>query len=139
MTARFFVDTNVIVYSQDRKAGLKHETAVLTLEELLLGEIPPCISVQILHETYSVLTKKGMPVRAIDNLMEDLMQWQIVANTKEVFINGMKIQRRWKISIWDALIIAAAREAGAKQILSEDLTHHEIYDDIKVINPFIKS
>jgi len=139
MTARYFVDTNIIVYAHDINAGQKHKEAVLKLEELWFSDTPPAISVQVLQETYAALLKKNISFEQIEALMEDLMRWQVITNSKELFIQGMKIHRRWKISTWDSFILAAAQEAGAKYVLSEDLTHNHNYDGIKVINPFIKN
>ena len=46
-------------------------------------------------------------------------------------------QARWKISLWDSLILAAARASGASELITEDLNHGQDYDGVKVINPFL--
>jgi predicted nucleic acid-binding protein len=43
---------------------------------------------------------------------------------------------RWQISLWDALIVEAARRAGATTLLSEDLQHGMDFDGVVVENPF---
>jgi predicted nucleic acid-binding protein len=45
-------------------------------------------------------------------------------------------QARWQISLWDALMVAAARASGATELISEDLNHGQDYGGVRVINPF---
>ncbi len=49
----------------------------------------------------------------------------------------MRIQERHLLSFWDALIIAAARQGGAKTILTEDLNHGQLIEGIRIENPFL--
>ena len=49
---------------------------------------------------------------------------------------GLHEQSRWQLSLWDALILAAARAAGVKELITEDFSHGQDYGGIRVINPF---
>ncbi len=42
----------------------------------------------------------------------------------------------FQISVWDALVVAAAEAAGCDMILSEDLNPDQTYGSIRVQNPF---
>ncbi len=57
---------------------------------------------------------------------------------KELFIKGITLQKRWKYSFYDSLIIAAALKANCNILYSEDLQHGQVIDDLKIINPFIE-
>ncbi len=138
MTVRSFVDTNIIVYAHDIDAGEKHKIAAAKLEELWRKDTLPAISIQVLQETYAVLLKKGVSVRDIRGLIEDLLKWNVIVNNEELLLEGMRLQHKFKISIWDAFVIAAAKEAGAKNIISEDLSNAVEYEGIRIINPFIR-
>jgi predicted nucleic acid-binding protein len=46
-------------------------------------------------------------------------------------------KERWGISYWDAAILEAARAAGCREVLSEDLSHGQNYGGILVTNPFL--
>jgi len=46
------------------------------------------------------------------------------------------IHRRFQLRYWDSLIVAAARRSGCTEPLSEDLSHGQDYDGVKVVNPF---
>ncbi len=138
MTDRFFIDTNIIVYAHDLEAGEKHKIAAAKLEELWKQDDPPFISIQVLQEVCAVLIKKGMPVSEIGDLMEDLQQWNVIVNDQVILLEGIRLHRKLKISIWDSFIVAAAKKSGAHRIISEDLSHMRDYEGIVVINPFLK-
>jgi predicted nucleic acid-binding protein len=38
--------------------------------------------------------------------------------------------------LWDAMILAAARTSGARELITEDLSHGQLYDGVGAINPF---
>ena len=68
--------------------------------------------------------------------MQDFAAWPVVDNTLELLKAGLDEQRRWKLSLWDALILAAARASGASELLTEDLNHGQDYGGVRAINPF---
>lgn len=43
---------------------------------------------------------------------------------------------RWQLSLWDAMIVAAAQASGARELLTEDLNHGQNYGGIRVVNPY---
>ena len=42
----------------------------------------------------------------------------------------------WQISFWDALILTSARKAHCTVLYSEDLSDGQVYDTVRVVNPF---
>jgi predicted nucleic acid-binding protein len=51
---------------------------------------------------------------------------------------GWKIQDRFQLSYWDALIVAAAKAASCRYLLTEDLQAGQSLDGIEVVNPFLR-
>ena len=47
------------------------------------------------------------------------------------------LQDRFKLSYWDALMVAAAQQMGCAYLLTEDLQHEQRFDNLQVINPFL--
>ena len=47
------------------------------------------------------------------------------------------LQSRWQISLWDAMILAAAHSSGSRELLAEDLSHGQDYGGVIVVNPFL--
>jgi predicted nucleic acid-binding protein len=54
-----------------------------------------------------------------------------------IFQRGIWLQSRWQISLWDAMILAAAESSGSRELLTEDLNHGQNYGQVCVINPFL--
>ena len=56
--------------------------------------------------------------------------------TVELFSRATEIKQKFGLSYWDAAILAAARMLGCEAVYSEDMSHQEDYDGLRVINPF---
>ncbi|MEW6662080.1 MAG: PIN domain-containing protein [Bacillota bacterium] len=70
-------------------------------------------------------------------ILEDLAHWSCHIPNGADIIEAINIQERNKLSFWDAMIICSAKAYGCGVIWSEDLTHGQVYEGIKVLNPFI--
>jgi predicted nucleic acid-binding protein len=98
------------------------------------GEV--AISVQVLQELHVNLVKRGVPQAEATQVIRDLSLWPVVDNSLTLLLSALDEQARWKISLWDALILAAARAAGALELCTEDLNHGQDYGGVRVVNPF---
>ena len=50
---------------------------------------------------------------------------------------AMRVAVRYQLSHWDALVVAAALQAGCDLLYSEDLQHEQVFDGrVTVKNPF---
>ncbi len=135
MPADIFVDTNILVYAHDRDAGAKHEQACARLRELWRADEAPWLSVQVLQEFFVNLCRLGVPLAEAREAMTDYAQWRVIENTVALCERGIAEMDRWRVSFWDGLILAAAREAGATTLWSEDLNPGQDYGGIRVVNP----
>jgi predicted nucleic acid-binding protein len=82
------------------------------------------------------LGKRGVPLVEATQIVRDFAAWPVVDNTLTLLQAGLNEQSRWQVSLWDALILAAARVSGATKLYSEDYNHGQNYGGIQVINPF---
>jgi len=134
---KFFVDTNILIYAHDPRAGRKHERARQLIERLWrTGE--GVLSTQILQELCVNLRRKvarPVPIDEIRRLIQDYLSWEIVVNTPESVIEALEIETRYKISFWDALVLQAAESSGAAVLYSEDLATGQTYGTIQVVDP----
>ena len=138
MSARVFVDTNVLVYAHDVSTGSRHEQA-RALVDPLVYERTGALSTQVLQELYVSLRRKaGRPLSATQarEIVADYLRWEVVVNTGESILDAIVLEKRYRLSFWDALVIDAARECGAEILYSEDLNNGQIYDSVRVVNPF---
>lgn len=137
MSARVFVDTNILVYSRDASEPEKQPRAMACLE-VLWREHRGCISAQVLDEYYVTVTRKlapGMPAEVAWQDVCALMTWAPVPVDEGLMRRAHAIERGHSISWWDALIVAAAAVAGCEVIYSEDLGDGQVYAGIRVENP----
>lgn len=132
---RVFFDTNILFYAHDIDAGAKHARAkslVLTAWE---GEVDPCISVQVLQELLVNLRRHGLEAAAAVSTVMDYLVWRTVDNNVQVFLDAVDLMQSHQLSFWDASIIAAAVNAGAGELWTEDLNTGQMYGKIKAVNP----
>ena len=136
MTAPVFVDTNVLIYALDEADRKKQQLAQAWRMELWKSRRGR-ISYQVLQEFYVKVTQKWPTARERARAeVRDLLAWQPVAADATLLERAWKIQDRYRLSFWDALIVAAARVASCRYLLTEDLQADQEIDGVLVVNPF---
>lgn len=127
-----FVDTNVLLYllsGDEAKAD--------RAEALLAGRI--VISVQVLNEFLNVTRRKmGLPWPAVEQALTDVQRFADVRPlTLATHRQGMALAKRYQLNVYDAMIAAAALEAGCTTLASEDFSHGQRFDGrLTIRNPF---
>jgi predicted nucleic acid-binding protein len=136
MTAPVFVDTNVLIYTIDVANEKKHRTARLWRAELWKSRRGR-ISFQVLQEFYANVARKSRAARGQAQAeVRNLLAWRPVTVDAEVLEQAWKIQERYRLSFWDSLIVAAAKKASCRHLLTEDLQPDQDLDGVVVVNPF---
>ena len=138
MTVPVFVDTNVFVYlhgdSEPRKKLRADEWIAY-----LIGRRAGRLSFQVLQELYSVLTRKMQPVLSesqVQSIIRDLAAWRPLPIDMAILERAWLLQGSFSLSWWDALIVAAAQTSKCGVLLTEDLQHGQVFDTVRVIDPF---
>jgi predicted nucleic acid-binding protein len=138
MTERVFVDTNVLVYGRDASEPTKQKQAMAWLARLW-SEKTGRLSFQVLNEFYVTVTNKLQPGMDPQSAREDvrsLLAWRPIPVDARVVEGAWRIQDRYKLSWWDALIVSAAQASDCRYLLTEDLQENRKMSNVKVINPF---
>jgi predicted nucleic acid-binding protein len=139
MSARIFVDTNILVYCRDSAKPEKQKRAdewISYLWQTGNGRL----SMQVISEYYSVVTgkiKPGLDTTSAREDVTDLLTWQPLPLTAELIDEAWKLQDQLQLSWWDSLIVAAAITLRCEVLLSEDFQHGQIFYGLKVVNPFL--
>lgn len=139
MSDRYFVDTNILMYAHDTAAGAKHQRARALVEDLWRTR-SGVVSTQVLQELCVNLRRKaGRPLdrKTTRDIVSDYLAWDVVVNTGEGILEALELEERYRISFWDALIVRAAEAAGAAVLYSEDLSHEQVYGQVRVVNPLV--
>lgn len=134
MSDKFFIDTNILVYFYT-----KTEKTKLNILEKLLNQADLVVSTQVLNELSNVLLKKfNLSADEITMLIQEVSRWCLV-HTVDIttIIRALYITKRYKVSFFDGLMIAAALECNCKIMYSEDM-HHDclIEESLSIVNPF---
>ena len=133
-----FVDTNVLFYAYDKTAAEKHRLAALLVRSLWQqgGAI---LSAQVLQEFYVNVTRKiprPLPAARARGVVSAYCAWHLEQCTCETIMFAAEVQERHQLSFWDGLIVAAAAQAGAELLLSEDLNAGQVIEGVRITNPF---
>ncbi len=138
MTAKVFVDTNVLVYSRDASEPQKQAQAMAWMAHLWSTKTG-ILSYQVLQEFYIIVTAKLQPGLDPENARKDvrsLLAWRPIAVNDRVLENAWLIQDNYQISWWDALVVSAAQLADCRYLLTEDLQKNQEFGSLRVTNPF---
>lgn len=133
-----FVDTNVLVYAHDASEPAKQALAQAALGHLWSGR-NGALSTQVLQEFYSVATGKLKPAMSpaeAREIVELYSAWPVVLIEPSLILTASKLQEQHQLSFWDALIVEAARVAGAVRLLTEDLNDGQEIQGVRIENPF---
>ena len=139
MTAPVFVDTNVLVYDCDARDAVKHERARAWMARLWERPGQGTISSQILTEFYWTVTRKlrpGLSEESARRYVRTLFAWEVVVVDQAAISEAWAVQDRFGLSFWDSLVVAAARLARCRTLLTEDLQDGQDLDGVIVVNPF---
>jgi predicted nucleic acid-binding protein len=133
-----FVDTNVLLYAQDPRDARKQRHAAAWLAHCWRQSIGR-LSTQVLHETYVNLRRVAprLDVAAARALVRRYRAWSPWAVDEATVDLAWGLQDRFRLSYWDALMVAAAQQQGCTLLLTEDLQHDQRFDGLRVINPFV--
>jgi predicted nucleic acid-binding protein len=137
MTAPVFVDTNVLLYAVDSADPVKQIAAAAWRAELWRSRRGR-ISYQVLQEFYAqAIRKDAASAEAARAEVRDLFAWQPAQVDERIIETAWELQQRFSLSFWDALIVAAAHSLECRFLLTEDLSHGQDLDGVRVVNPFL--
>ena len=132
-----FLDTNILLYSVSTAAdeGTKREQAIALVNRDDCG-----LSVQVLQEFYAQATRASrpdpLPHDIAAGLIRTWLRFVVQENTVAVLQGALEIKASHRFSFWDSAIIAAARALGCRELYSEDFSHGQEVEGIRIVNPF---
>ena len=141
MSDKFFLDTNIIVYSFEKKDHFKSDIS-RSLIKTALSTGTGGISFQVIQEFLNAALRKFekpfTPADAkvyIQNVLEPLC---LVYSTIALYNDAVSVHGATGYSFYDSLIIASAKTAGCNVLFSEDMLNGFVYESITIRNPFLK-
>jgi len=137
MSARSFLDTNVLVYSDDKSAPGKQRRALQLIAEHRRARTG-VVSLQVLQEYFVTITRKlGVDPAIARRKVELAAEFDVAAAELADILAAIDLHRLHKISFWDALVLRCAKQSGCSVLLSEDMQATRVIDGLQIVNPFL--
>lgn len=140
MSAKFFLDTNILVYTFDNGAPKKQRRAQELVEQALRTQ-EGVVSTQVVQEFLNVATTKFAAPLAFSDaqqfLHDVLAPLCAVFPSVDLFRQALILQQETRYSFYDSLIIGGALQAGSEILYSEDLQHGQQIRELHILNPFV--
>ena len=139
MNVEDFIDTNVFVYQLERLDTRKAAIA----EQLIqrgIADGTACISFQVVQECLNTAIRKAQirlsedeMRRHLESVLAPLLR---VQPSIRLYRASLDIRSRYQFSFYDALIVAAALEAGCSRLYTEDMQHGQQIEQLTILSPF---
>lgn len=136
MSDRSFIDTNILVYTDDQDAPEKQQVALDLLARAIADGIG-VVSTQVLQEYYAAATRKlGVDPAVARRKVELFSRLDTVQVGTGLILAAIDLHRLHRLSFWDALIVRAALDGGCSILYTEDLGSDQRIEGLRIFNPF---
>ncbi len=136
MNERSFLDTNILIYTDDQDAPKKQQQALNLIEQVRRQNVG-VLSTQVLQEYYAATTcKLGVSAPIARRKVELFSRFNLVQINLVKILGAIDLHRLHNFSFWDALIIRTALDSGCVRLFTEDLQHGQRIENLEIVNPF---
>lgn len=140
MSDRFFLDTNIFVYSFDKNAPKKADRAAKLIRRAIeVGQ--GIVSYQVVQEFFNVALRRfAEPMSGADAeqyLSTTFRPLLAVHSSHGLYSRALQLGREHSLSWYDSLIVASAIEGRCGVLYSEDLQHGQRFGGLRIENPFL--
>ncbi len=136
MSARSFLDTNVLVYADDKAEPGKQRRALALIAEHRRARTG-VVSLQVLQEYFVTVTRKlHVDARVARRKVELLSELDVATTAVSDILAAIDLHRLYGFSFWDAMILRAAKQTGCRVLLSENFQDVREIDGLAIENPF---
>jgi predicted nucleic acid-binding protein len=133
---RIALDTNILAYAEGVNDAARRDAALALLRDLAEQEL--MIPAQALGALFVVLTRKAGREAAAARAA--VLAWSdsfpMIDTTPAVMVDAMELATTHRLGFWDAVMLAAAAQAGCRLLLSEDMQDGFTSRGVTVENPF---
>jgi len=140
MSDRFFLDTNIFVYSFDRNAPKKADRATKLIRRAIEAR-QGIVSYQVVQEFFNVALRRfAEPMSGTDAeqyLSTTFRPLLAVHSSHGVYSRALQLATTYSISWYDSLIVACAIEGRCGILYSEDFQHGQRFGSLRIENPFL--
>src|SRR5262245_12172968 len=139
MTAPCFVDASVFLHARDPRDPVRQARAAEWID-WLWQQRAGRTSVQVLAEFYAATTRQlGLDPDLAWDEVKRYLAWTPLPTDEALLRGAREIERRYKLSWWDSMVVAAAQLQDCAVIASDDLPDGMSFGALTVRNPFTSS
>jgi predicted nucleic acid-binding protein len=140
MSGRFFLDTNIFVYSFDRSIPAKaHKSAQLIRQAVATHK--GVVSYQVVQEFLNVALRRfaqPMTTAEAEQYLSSVFRPLLAIHSSQaLYAEALRLHDKHRLSWYDSLIVAGAIEAECEVLYSEDMQHGKKFGDLQVKNPYL--
>jgi len=118
-------------------ADLSKQTEAKELSRQCAGSGTLVLSTQVVQEfLVAGLRQLSLPGEQLQEATSALLELPLVVIGPPQILSAIRDVERYRISFWDALILAAAQSCGAEGLYTEDLNDGQRYGSVVARNPF---
>jgi predicted nucleic acid-binding protein len=140
---RVAFDTNILAYAEGVRRvdsdQLKIDKSRHLIDDLATNAVTVRLAAQTIAELRHVLCKRLRLSGDAANVL--VRRWEgigvVVATDAEILTQAFTLAARHNLQTYDAIILAAAAEAGCDTLYSEDMKHGFVWRGVEVVNPFL--
>jgi len=140
MNGRFFLDTNVFVYSFDAGAPAKARRAAQLIRRAVATR-QGIVSYQVVQEFFNVALRRfaqPMTVGEAEQYLATVFRpLHAIHSSQALYGEALRLSGQYSLSWYDSLIVAAAIEGESTVLYSEDLQSGQRFGALRVENPFV--
>ena len=139
MSARFFLDTNIFVYTFDANAPVKARKAV-RLVRAAIDTGNGIVSYQVVQEFFNVALRRfAQPMgvtEAEQYLITVFRPLLAIHSSPALYVEAMRIAGKYRLAWYDSIVVASALECHCDTLYSEDFQHGREFEGLRIENPF---
>ena len=139
MNGRFFLDTNIFVYSFDASSPKKAAQS----RKLIRNAIETgggIVSYQVVQEFFNIALRRfSKPMNSVDGeqyLWTTFRPLLSVHSSPALYGEALRIGARFQLPWYDSLIVASAIEGRCRILYSEDFQNGQQIGSVTISNPF---
>ncbi len=131
------LDTNVLAYAEGVNGAAMKKIALELVDKLPHASV--VLPVQTLGELFQILLRKAG--RSAQDARSAILTWRdafaLIETSAAAVLAASDLVVHHQLNFWDAVILAAAAEAGCHLLLSEDMQNGFVWQGVTIVNPFV--
>jgi predicted nucleic acid-binding protein len=140
MSVKFFLDTNVFIYSLEEISDTKTERARELIDRAITTR-QGLVSYQVVQEFFNVALRRfenpmqsGEAEQFLTSVFRPLL---VVPFSVALCTDALRVFQRYHFPWYDSLIVAGALQAQCGILYSEDFQHGQKLENLEIRNPFL--